>query len=144
MYTPKYFKIWEMVPKDFYTKYQKRGADYLWTILFDERLLRSMDTIREQFGPMKVNDWKAGGNNQYRGIRPPSCKIGADLSQHRFGRAVDLIPHNYSPSEIRADIIQDQMGEPYKFIGGLEMKISWLHIDVRQRNPLNHIWQFNP
>lgn len=134
----------EMVPRHVFYKYEKRGADYLWTILFDERLLRSIDTIREQFGPMTVNDWHIGGNNELRGYRPPSCVIGADLSQHRFGRAADLIPSRADADEIRNDIIEDQMGRPYRYIGGLEMKISWLHIDVRQRNPLNEIWQFNP
>jgi hypothetical protein len=94
---------------------------------------------------MTVNDWSWGGANQYRGWRSPDCGIGATLSQHRFGRAVDMIPKDMSAEDIRDDLIKNQHKSPHiKFIGGLEMGISWLHVDVRTRNKDGEINLFYP
>ena len=144
MYIPKHFSAAELVPEKLHAKYKSRGDAWLLRILFDERLLMTIDTIRENFGPMTINDWSWGGANQYRGIRPPDCSIGAGLSQHRFGRAVDMIPKDIKAAEIRVDIIEDQMGQAYKHIGGLEMGISWLHIDTRGRDAEGMISCFYP
>jgi hypothetical protein len=93
---------------------------------------------------MTINDWAWGGTNQFRGFRSGGCNIGAALSQHRFGRGLDLIPKDTHPKKIRADIIEDQMGQSYKDVGGLEMGISWLHIDTRARNSEGEIILFYP
>jgi hypothetical protein len=113
-------------------------------VLFDERILKLIDVIREEYGPMTINDWAWGGTNQFRGFRSGGCDVGATLSQHRFGRAVDMIPKEIHPRQIREDIIEDQWGRPYKDVGGLEMGISWLHIDVRARNDKGEINLFRP
>lgn len=144
MYVPKYFKAKELIPTKLYKKYKSRGDAWMLGILFDERLLKVADSIRDSFGPMTVNDWAYGGKNQWRGFRGPSCGIGATLSQHRFGRALDLIPKNISPDEIRDELIEKQNDPIYNLIGGLEMNITWLHIDVRQRNADNAINLFYP
>ncbi|RKX17824.1 MAG: hypothetical protein DRP51_10205 [Candidatus Zixiibacteriota bacterium] len=143
MYVPKHFKLTELVPKAIYQKYKIRGDAWLMRVLFDERLLRVIDTIRESFGPMVINDWAWNGKNQWRGFRSPQCGVGATLSQHRFGRAVDMIPREVHPDIIRDDILEDQMGCAYRDIGGLEMNISWLHIDVRGRDQNGKIMLFN-
>ena len=144
MYTPQHFGIKELVPKTLYSHYQSRGDAFLFQVVFDERLLKLIDRIRDQFGPMTANDWSWGGTNQYRGFRPPDCNIGAKLSQHRFGRAADLIPKNITSGEIRKEIIANQNSSNWKDIGGLEMNISWLHIDVRSRTNPNKINLFYP
>jgi len=144
MYIPKHFSAPELVPSGLYNKYKSRGNAWMLGILFDERLLKVIDAIREDFGPMTVNDWLWGGKNQWRGFRTANCGVGATLSQHRFGRGIDLIPKDIHPDEIRDDIIQDQMGRPYRHIGALEMNISWLHIDVRIRNKDGKINLFYP
>jgi len=144
MYTPQYFGIKELIPKNLYAKYKSRGDAFLFQVVFDERLLKLIDRIRDQFGPMTANDWSWGGTNQYRGFRPPDCSIGAKLSQHRFGRAVDLIPKNITSGEIRKEIIANQNSSYWKDIGGLEMDISWLHVDVRSRTYSNKINLFYP
>jgi hypothetical protein len=142
MYIPQYFKSYELVPQMVYKKYLSRGENWLFPVLFDERLLRLIDKIRSQFGPMTINDWIFGGENQWRGFRTGTCNVGADLSQHRFGRAVDMIPKDISAKEIRKAIIADPIR--YAEIGGLEMGISWLHIDVRPRNSQGQINLFYP
>jgi hypothetical protein len=127
-----------------YAKYQSRGDQWMINVLFDERLLRVADILREEYGPMTINDWAWGGTNQFRGFRSGGCNIGADLSQHRFGRGLDLIPKDIRAGKIREDIIDDQMGESYKDVGGLEMGITWLHIDTRARNEEGEINLFYP
>jgi len=144
MYKPNHFGIKELVPKALYNKYKSKGDAFLFQVVFDERLLRLIDRIREEYGSMTCNDWPWGGSNQYRGFRPPDCSIGAVLSQHRFGRAVDLIPKSITPDEIRTEIIANQNSDKWKDVGGLEMDISWLHIDVRQRTDPNKINLFYP
>jgi len=144
MYKPNHFGIKELVPKSLYNKYSSRGDNFLFQVVFDERLLRVIDTIREEFGSMTVNNWSWGGPFQYRGIRPPDCTVGAALSQHRFGRAVDMSPKNISPDDMRKQIIDDQNSDKWKDIGGLEMGITWFHVDVRARTDDKKINLFYP
>jgi hypothetical protein len=144
MYVPKHFSAKELIPRLLYAKYQHRGDQWLINVLFDERLLKVADTLREEYGSMTINDWAWGGAAQFRGFRSGGCDVGATLSQHRFGRALDLIPKDINPREIRADILEDQMSPPYRDIGGLEMGIDWLHIDVRARTSGEAIYTFYP
>jgi hypothetical protein len=133
MYIPRYFTIEEMIPPEMGAVIQSRGAKWGWATLFDERLLRTMDHLRSQFGPMNANTWKDGGDCQYRGFRPPNCGVGAELSQHRFGRAVDLMPLQETAAEVRRVIFNNPASPRYQHIGALETDIHWLHIDVRGR-----------
>ena len=137
MYIPIHFGIKELVPKDLYDKYKSRGDNFLFQVVFDERLLMLIDRVRDKFGSMTICDWSWGGGSHYRGFRPPNSSVGAALSQHRFGRAVDMIPKNVSPDEMRTYIIDNQNSGDWGNVGGLEMDISWFHIDVRARtNPI--------
>jgi len=144
IYVPTHFKAAELVPKALYNKYKSRGDSWFFQTVFDPRLLKVIDGIREDFGSMTINDWSWAGPNQYRGFRPPNCGVGATLSQHRFGRAADLIPKNIHPDEIRDHLIKHQNDETWKYIGALEMDISWLHVDVRQRGTDGQIMKFYP
>jgi len=133
MYIPNHFSIYELTPPEMGSLIQKKGPYWAWSNLFDERLLITMDYLRTQWGRMVVNDWHNGGRIRYRGFRPNGCDVGADYSQHRFGRAVDMIPIDMSVSAIRDDILYHQDSPRYHHIGGLELDVDWLHIDVRQR-----------
>ena len=144
MYIPKHFGIKELVPPEIYNSYKHKGDEFLFQVVFDERLLILIDKIREKYGPMIINDWSWGGGTKYRGFRPPGCNVGADLSQHRFGRAVDMIPNNITPKLMREEILDDQNSEDWKVIGGLEMDISWFHVDVRARTNPDKINLFYP
>jgi hypothetical protein len=148
MHIPKYFKAVELIDRHTYGHYSNvRGKSDNWMlgIMFDERLLRLIDNIREQFGPMTINDWSWGGVYHFSGWRSPGCDTGAKLSQHRFGRAVDMKPINgtISAKEIRADIINWQHLPEWKDIGGFEMDKSWLHVDVRARDLADQINLFH-
>jgi hypothetical protein len=144
MYTPTYFGIWEMVPPEMGSLIQSKGEHWAWNTLFDERLLRTMDMVRSMFGVMVVNTWQHGGRHCFRGFRPPGCEIGADFSQHRFGRAADLMPLQSDVDHIRKMILDKSDSARFQHIGGLELDVSWLHIDVRGRRYFDKIVTFKP
>ena len=133
-YRPKYFKLYELVPKELYTKYKDwHIEDRLWNI-FDERLLYSLDQVREHYGKMTMNTWWwKGGIHQYRGYRPGDCPIGAELSQHKFGRGGDLVPQEVTGQEIRDDIKKNPWSQGFEFITCIEdfPGMGWVHIDTR-------------
>lgn len=139
MYTCKYFKIEELVPQDEFESYKDNQKILWWE--FDRDILYIADRLRDDYGPLIINDWVWGGNNHYRGFRPPNSDVGAARSQHKFGRAVDLIPKHVHPDKIREDIINHK--HPYMDkIKAIEMDISWLHIDVR--NNKGQLQKFYP
>ena len=57
----------------------------LWS-LFDDRLLRMADKIREKYGPCTVN---ASGLTDC-GLRDINSTTGAKYSAHKIGRALDI------------------------------------------------------
>jgi len=135
MYTPKYFSYFELVPKYTYDNYHQgilKG-------LMDERVLITADALRSRYGPATVNDWNFGGKNQYRGWRPMGCDVGATLSQHKFGRALDMTFENIKAEEVRQDILDNPGSFP--LITCVEGNVSWLHFDVRN---CQRIKVFNP
>lgn len=124
-YEPKYFLIAELVSKD---TYRKLGSKALLTL--DYRILKTADTLREFFcKPIKVNDWFTGGRRNYSGYRNPNCTVGSVFSQHRFGRALDMIIKDVSAKDARKAIMSNQNHFPY--ITAIEDGVSWLHIDCR-------------
>lgn len=130
MYKPNNFELHEVLPREFYNRWYPIRDERLWT-MFDDRLLRSAQAIRERYGKMVVNTWHNGGVHQYRGWRPRFCEIGAEFSDHKGGRALDLVPVEESAEKIRADILADPFHPDFAFITVLEMNIKWLHIATR-------------
>lgn len=134
MYKCKNFTIEELVPPDVL---QDIGEELCWGLL-DERLLVTIDALREVYGPMTINNWHIGGNRRQCGFRNDEG-TGAKYSQHRFGRAADLLPKNKKPAEIRADILKNP--KKFGFITAMENVEGWLHIDVRNCEAIK---VFNP
>lgn len=128
MYKCKYFGIKELVSKKVF---EDRG-DKAWALL-DERALKTIDALRDRFGSTTVNDWPWGGANQYRGFREGDCSVGAQYSQHKFGRAFDCIFRDISAEAVRRYILENP--EEFPFISSIEMGVSWLHFDVRNHGP---------
>lgn len=134
MYKPEYFKAYELVPKKIYNQY---GEKSLWFL--DNRILIAADDLRRKYGKATINDWYWGGNYDSRGFRPPQDQDGANLSQHRFGRALDIVFESGDVYEIREDILDKP--NKFPFINAVELDISWLHIDCRN---CNRIMTFKP
>lgn len=67
-------------------------------------------------------------------LEKDSCG-GATYSQHKFGRACDVVSRKTSAQEMRDYIIQNRNKFPH--ITTLEDTVSWLHFDIRPTNNKN-------
>lgn len=141
MFKPDHFKLYELVPENYYNKYGEK----CWQLL-DVRALMVIDAIRRTYGPMKCNTWINGGNRTQSGLRVQGQKYYKPRSQHSFGRAFDLISTSFTAEEIRSDLKDSgisKLGLP-DWIDSItfEDNVSWIHVDVRNNSKgLNF---FNP
>ena len=120
--------LWELMPQKIYEQY---GAKCIWFI--DSKIPRLAQFIRDWFGrPIILNTWKNSGQSEYRGYRPKYCEIGAEHSQHRFGRAIDFTIPGKRPEEIHRTI-QDNY-ERFNDAGLTTIEKdtpTWTHVDIR-------------
>ena len=125
------FRLEEFIDPDTFKKY---GEQSIWFI--DVRIVTLAQFIRERIGkPCTVNNWHSGGSYQYSGFRPPTCSIGAKLSQHRFGRGIDLKVKGMTADELRQDIENNY--SIYRKAGLTTIEDgayapTWCHIDIRE------------
>ena len=141
MYKCKYFVIKELVNP---TLLKTIGEETAWK-LFDDRLLKMADAIREKYGACTIN---ASGLTDC-GLRDPQSTTGAKYSMHKIGRALDLhirtIELEFAGNKagkIKAyNNIREQLMLNHQFdCLSFENNISWLHIDTGNRQ--NRL--FNP
>ncbi|MEL4402212.1 D-Ala-D-Ala carboxypeptidase family metallohydrolase [Shewanella algae] len=134
MYVCKHFKIYELVDRK---TYNDRG-EKAWQ-LFDPRLLKLLDQLRELFdAPITINNWYWGGQFSNRGLRTSASPYYRPYSQHSFGRAVDFDVKGLTADQSREKIIE-------WFNNGileidsitLELGVNWVHLDVRLADGLN-------
>jgi hypothetical protein len=136
-YRPKHFELYELVPR---VTYETLG-EKAW-LLLDPRTLISGDQVRDFFGvPCTANNWQAGDNKDSRGWRPGDDPDGAEHSQHKYGRALDLIIKGVSGAQARDVIMNHQ--EHFPFITRIEDGTPHLHFDCA---PVFHrgIYLFQP
>ena len=118
-YIPKHFKASEFLPDDNYD-----------LSVMDDRILELADQVRELLGvPCTIN---ANGRSLC-GFRPKDCKIGAPKSQHKLGKAVDLHPIGMTAEDGRRLIRKAVDAGGLVNLGGVELGVSWIHIDCRDR-----------
>lgn len=140
MYKAKHYSLKELV----HPAFLGTNPDILWKI-FDERLLKMADKIRDKYGPCTVN---ANGLTDC-GLRRMDSGTGASFSAHKFGRALDL---HIRSIELEAGKIPDPtMRKKFKIkeynkvrenlminhefdILNFEHGISWLHVDTFNRD----------
>ena len=127
----KYFQVHEFVPRKMFNKYGEQAWRYV-----DIRLIETMDLIRERFplGIITINNYFWGGNRLWSGIRTSDSPDYSYGSQHSFANALDFVCSAYSADMVRSDIIMNQ--DIYKHVRGLEMNVSWCHLDVRNEDRL--------
>lgn len=132
------FRVEEFVPK---SVYNKRGAKSIY--LMDKELLVFIDEFRDHIGaPITINNWKWGGNFQFRGLRTPDSDVYSQFSQHSFGRALDFDVKGYDAAEIRKWIIDNRDLWWVKPITFIEDGVSWVHVDTRC-TPDNQLWSWH-
>jgi hypothetical protein len=141
MYKTKYFTIKELVNPELL---KKIGEETAWK-MFDARLLKMADKIREKFGPCTVN---ASGLVDC-GLRDPNSTTGAKYSMHKIGRALDLhirsvelqCSGNKAAKTKAYNRIREQLMVDHEFdCLNFENGIHWLHVDTGNRK--NRL--FNP
>lgn len=125
MYKCKHFKIQELVSQ---ATLAYLGEEACWNIL-DERALMMLDKLRDKFGPANVNDWIFGGKYDSRGYRAPNDPDGARYSDHRFGRAFDVVFKKVHAEQVRSYILANK--DEFPFITCIESGVSWLHFSCR-------------
>ena len=124
----KYFEDFELVGPEFI----KTNLPVKWFI--DKELLSVLDALREEFGPITINNWKSGGQYKESGLRMPNTGTGASFSQHKFGKAADLKFKNHTVQDVYKAILANEAKWVAKGLTTLEnitATPSWLHIDVR-------------
>lgn len=111
--------------------YAKWGVSSIWQI--DVRLVPIAQVLRDHYGPVRINDWAWGGKYQDSGYRPKDCKIGAALSQHRRGCAIDVKIKGVLSREVRA-YIRENFDKTFKPLGLTTIEKDtkgWVHLDTR-------------
>jgi len=155
MYIPKNFAIHELVGPDLFNKYSVTTT--LW-LAFDQYALMALQALRERYGSIIVNNWKSGGTRKESGLREMTTTTGAALSQHKFGRAFDILfMGNVTPEQVRQEMKSldlfdrdcrqetDPKYRTFDYINCIEWydngkPISWFHFDTRNdRGPNNSI-----
>lgn len=131
-YVPKHFAAYEVVPEHVYAQRGDKSFQ-----LIDDRLLVMADYLRDTFGSITINDYKWGGNNQWRGLRTADSPYYSPYSQHSFGRALDLIFKDITAEEVRRWLKGN--AEVWSAATGItsvtcEEEVSWLHIDLRNNS----------
>lgn len=136
MYCVKYFKIEELVsPQAFKDRGQKA-----WQLL-DERMLITLDRLREKYGSMTINNWSYGGAREWSGLRTPESPYYSKYSQHSYGRAFDIIFKHVTAEKVRQDILENPDDETFELINSFEEGTSWLHVDCRS---VERLYTFKP
>jgi hypothetical protein len=124
LYRPIHFSSSEFVPPEVFNQY---GEKSLW--FMDSRILWTADALREYFSvPIIINT----AQFHDRGFRLPDTATGKDLSQHKFGRAIDFDVKGKTADDVRKIIFDNYKTEPaFRFITAVELNVDWVHIDCR-------------
>ena len=125
LYAPRHYRMEEFVPPEVSAALGNRAL-----LVMDYRILKTADAVREFFNrPVVINNWKFTGDRTQAGFRLHTCRVGAAYSQHRFGRALDMIIEKVSADEARRQVINNRNHFPY--VTAIEDKVGWLHVDCR-------------
>lgn len=142
-YICKYFKLNELA----HSQHIKLYGDKCW-LFFPERMLKFIDWLREEKGPIVINSTKYGFIES--GSRLMDTKTGASMSAHKLFRAFDChileIDNKYSilnekekkAQEYRKVIDYIVSLPEWNFINfeitSNNQPITWLHCDDYNRN----------
>ncbi len=136
IYIPKYFELYELLPPELYTYDMMTSEDArerAFATYFDVKLLETIDIIRGEIikAPLICNTWFQDGNRVASGYRTSKCPVGVAKSQHKEGKAVDLVCNKYTAEQMRQMIKENEHLLPYPI--RIEDGVSWLHIDTKER-----------
>jgi hypothetical protein len=137
VYIPSYFRLQEVLPEKQFALWFPKYGDRLWT-LFDVRVLWTLDMLRDYYGAAAMNNWETekrwAARMQFRGWRPMDAGVGAALSQHKWGRAADVVFRDVSAEVVRQELRKDPDAERFQHITCIEAGVTWFHFDVRNHD----------
>lgn len=132
IYKPRHFILEELVCKDIFTKFGQIAWQF-----FDDKMLMTLDLLRDQLGPIYANNWDTGGEFDERGFRCIQCSLVKKaikdkrlyVSPHMTGQGVDFDVQGMSAGQVRIWILSNQikLGFPIR----LEKNVTWVHLDTR-------------
>jgi hypothetical protein len=145
-----HFTVKELVPKSVYDAEGDKAI-----IHFKDDALQSLEDIHSFFSSyfqnvsVLVNTWSLskfeGPIYNYRGYRPPECKTGAPLSQHKIGNAFDVDIYangvRVGPDKVRKMIVRNR--DQFPKITRMEDEVNWVHFDCKPTGKKG-IVLFNP
>ena len=128
-----HFLLEEFVPQAVYKQFGEASVAFL-----DPRIIILAEFVRVFFNkPVIINNWHKNGIFFYRGFRDPECAIGAKMSQHRFGRAIDINVVGMTPKDIYKAILANQeafMKAGLTTLEDIADTPTWNHLDCRITN----------
>lgn len=122
----KNFYLDEYIPEGLYKELHTKP--HILIGLLDKRLLATDQKLRNEFGPVTINNWWTGGERNWSGIRTPDSPFYSRTSQHSWGRASDKIFASATPQEVREYI---KLNWKKLGITTIEENVGWVHSDVR-------------
>jgi hypothetical protein len=126
VYKAKHFAIHELVPA---AVYQARG-ERAWELL-DDRLIVTLDRMRDRYGKIQMNNYVWGGEDQWRGLRTSDSPYYSPYSQHTFGRAADPMFQDITNAQVRQDILDNPFFPCFEYVTSVELDTPHLHFDTR-------------
>ena len=134
-YKPRHFILEELVCPHVF----KEFGEMSWPF-FDDKLLMTIDLLRDQLGPIFINNWDMKGKYDERGFRCIRCSIVKDaiekktlyVSPHMTGQGFDFDVKGMPAEKVRTWIINNAVKLPYPV--RLERDVSWVHLDTRDYN----------
>lgn len=135
MWLTKNFHLKEFFPSGFYKLHGESCIRYL-----DPKIPVIAQFIRDYFmKPVVINGSFGGQEYNYSGFRPPGCEIGAPMSQHRFGRAIDIKISRMESQEVQSTILEKWESHFSKCgITAIEQGTKgWTHLDCRWANHID-------
>jgi hypothetical protein len=132
IYKPRHFDLKELVCPDIYAKFGQIAWQF-----FDDKMLMTLDLIRDQLGPIYVNNWDINGEFDERGFRCIQCSLVKKaikdkrlyVSPHMTGQGVDFDVKGMTAAQVRIWILSNEIkiGFPIR----LEKNTAWVHLDTR-------------
>lgn len=125
--TCKHFIIQQLVSREIY----EALGDKAWDLL-SPNLCITADQLYEHFGRYTVNNWHTGGKFSQSGLRDANSMVGAPLSRHKKGEALDAKPLDVTPQFMHAEIIR--LKDKFPLLNVLEdiaATPTWVHCSVQ-------------
>ena len=131
IYRPRNFSTSELVCPEVFKAYGEIALSF-----FDERLVMTLDLLRDQLGPIYVNNWDSGGSFTQRGFRCIQCSLVKDAirnnvlycSAHMRGQAADFDVKDMNATQVRSWILKNQIKLPFPV--RIERNTNWVHVDT--------------